>query len=300
MRVLTAIVTHNRCALLSRCLDYVERQHCETNEVIVVDNGSTDSTRKMLSMRGIPYLAQENVGAAGGWHRAISYALARNFEAVWLMDDDGFPDENALSRLIPLLSADVACVSSVVLKENARNEFVFPMPVLDSSGMPVLFARKRKLKTIGDLSLEKSGRLYPFIHLFNGALINLKFAHAIGNVDQRFFIFGEELDYLYRLRRAGRVMSSLDSLHFHPDVSARPYSLEKIYYYLKNSVILHNRYYRFSTLRNILLIPVVLFRTGKRNGIPDAASFLFGRNSRILLRAISRGLRGHLGADFDG
>lgn len=49
MRTSVVIPTHNRCELLRRALDSVWSQSLPVDEVIVVDDGSTDSTPKMLA-----------------------------------------------------------------------------------------------------------------------------------------------------------------------------------------------------------------------------------------------------------
>ena len=89
MNVLAAIVTHNRRELLSRCLDYFQSQMRQLDAILA----STDGTVEMLLRRDIPFVMQESVGSAGGWHRGIQYALEHDFDAAWLIDDDGFADE---------------------------------------------------------------------------------------------------------------------------------------------------------------------------------------------------------------
>ena len=90
--------------------------------------------------------------------------------------------------------------------------------------MPVLWGHPRKLSTLAELRAVALEGTYPFAHFFNGALVSLEAVRQVGNVDRDFFIFGDEVDYFFRLRKVGRVMSVLDALHFHPDVSQRPYS----------------------------------------------------------------------------
>jgi rhamnopyranosyl-N-acetylglucosaminyl-diphospho-decaprenol beta-1,3/1,4-galactofuranosyltransferase len=85
MRVLAVIVTHNRCDLLVRCIDHVQAQTCSPDAILVVNNASTDRTVEVLERRNIPFVTQENVGSAGGWHRGIQHALGHGFDAVWLM-----------------------------------------------------------------------------------------------------------------------------------------------------------------------------------------------------------------------
>jgi len=300
MNILAVVVTHNRSRLLSRCLDHLLQQSRAINDIVVINNASTDDTVEMLERRGITYITQDNVGSAGGWHRGIEYALQQNFDAVWLMDDDGFPHTNALTALTAALVDGVACAASVVVREDKSSHFVFPFPVLDDAELPVLFGLARKLHTLNQLQSKATDGTYPFAHFFNGALISLNCVRQVGNVNQNFFIFGDEVDYFFRLRQVGRVISVLDALHYHPNVTARAYTPAKIYYYIKNTMILNSRYMNQVWLRHVLTIFAVIARTARRNGIGMVLSMIVGRNAPAFYPAIYRGLRAQLGKDFHG
>jgi rhamnopyranosyl-N-acetylglucosaminyl-diphospho-decaprenol beta-1,3/1,4-galactofuranosyltransferase len=300
MSILAVIVTHNRCTLLSRCIDHLQIQTRQAQEILVINNASTDGTVEMLQGRGIPFVTQENVGSAGGWHRGIEHAVDQGFDAVWLMDDDGFPDPTSLAELEARLITGVAAVSAVVVREDERARFVFPFPLLDAAGLPVLIGSPRKLFTVTALKAMATNGTYPFAHFFNGALISVNAVRKIGNVNRDFYISGDEVDYFFRLRKAGSVLSVIDALHFHPDVSQRPYSSAKFYYYLKNTLILNGRYFNAIWLRHLLAVIAVLGRTASRNGVMTALSFVFGTQSRTFYMAIARGLQGKVGKDFNG
>lgn len=275
------------------------RQTCRPDEIVVINNGSTDDTAAMLRDRGVRCITQENVGSAGGWHRGIQCAVEEGFDAVWLMDDDGFPDESALECLIERLVSGVACVSSTVLCENDRERLVFPLPRLNARGLPALFSPRRKLFTVREAIPEAKDDLYPFAHLFNGALVSTAAVRQIGNVNRDYFLFGDELDFLYRLRSAGAVCTVMSARHYHPDVAGRPLTDTKLYYYVKNTLILNQRYFDWIPVRNVLTVAVALARTWRRNGWQEAFSFLSGRKRAILWTAIVRGLRGQVAKDFN-
>jgi len=252
----------------------------------------------MLKVRGIEHHNQPNVGSAGGWHRALSHGIEFGYDCVWLMDDDGYPAPEALERLAAELGPGVACVSSVVVREDEPQRFVFPFPRLDRLGLPVLFHWRRKFVRVQDLEPHLSDGLYPFAHLFNGALISASAAKTVGNVNTEYYLSGDEVDYFFRLRHAGEVLSRLDALHFHPDVSQRPISEMKLYYYVKNTLILNRLYFSKVPLRNLAAVVIALVRTARRNGIGDAMSYMVGGRRRHLARAVRLGLIGQLGRDF--
>ena len=205
MKVLTVVVTHNRSKLLDRCLDAINKQSDPTQDLLVINNGSTDDTEELLTKKNIWFITQENVGSAGGWHLGIKIGLEKGYDACWLMDDDGYPHEQALKNLKLNFNKEIACISSVVLKEDKNSEFVFPFPVLSKNTMPKLFGLPRKIYTLQRLKDISKNQIYPFAHLFNGALISMNAVKRIGNVNKDFYLMGDEVDFLYRLRDYGLV-----------------------------------------------------------------------------------------------
>ena len=299
MKTLAVIVTYNRCALLERCLDHLLSQTVPPTEILVVNNASTDGTVAMLERKRITYTTQPNLGSAGGWHCGIQHAIDGRFDAVWLMDDDGYPDTKALEILQHSLTGDVVCASSIVVCQENPERFVFPFPLLDKLGLPVLFAFPRKITSIKRLLRYADEGVYPFAHFFNGALVLVDAVKRVGNVNRDYFMFGDEVDYYFRLCRVGKVISVIKALHYHPDVSKRPYTPAKVYYFVKNTFFLNRQYMNLTGMRNVLTIVAVLGRTLQRNGVFSALDYLAGKHHHILINAVKRGLRGQIGKDFD-
>ena len=268
------------------------------DKIIVINNSSTDGTDLMLNEMQIDFITQPNLGSAGGWYSGVKHAMLNDFDACWLMDDDGFPDADALGILASKINQQTACVSSVVLKETNRNEFVFPFPVLNKNNFPVIFNTKRRYFNINEITSNLNENSYPHAHLFNGALLNMSIVKEAGNINTDYFIMGDEVDFFYRLRKKGEILTYFDAKHFHPDVSSRRYSKEKIYFLIKNSIIINYLYLDHKFLRSILNIPVVLYRTIRRNGFSYFISLLIGARRKYLFQAIKSGFSGNIGNDL--
>ena len=100
-KVAAIVVTHNRLALLKQCLTALRGQTRALDEIIVVNNGSTDGTAECLAAQsGLTVIQQEDVGAGGGQSAGIKMAYARGHDWFWSMDDDAIPDHDALEQLL--------------------------------------------------------------------------------------------------------------------------------------------------------------------------------------------------------
>lgn len=295
-KVLACIVTYNRCTLLQRCILHLKEQS-SMPDILIINNSSTDGTLDYLKNGNIPHITQDNLGSAGGWWRAIKEGMEGNYNYVWLMDDDGFPDHKALELLLGKMNDNIACVSSVVVQENNPQRFVFGYPKLNKNKLPVIFANPRKYHNFQELDLGIEVA-YPFAFLFNGALINLKAAKEIGNVNKEYFLYGDEVDYFFRMKTWGNVLTYFSAVHYHPDVDNRVIEKNKIYYFIRNTIILNSKYFDKKIMRNILTLGVALYRIGTRNGIASVLSYLIGGNSKYFYNGIIDGFKQKLGKRY--
>ena len=101
------VLTRNRKALLEECVRALLVQTHPVDEVIVLDNASTDGTEEHLRAAGLldePRLRferrEENTGGAGGFREGVRLAVAAGRDWIWLMDDDAEPRPDALERLL--------------------------------------------------------------------------------------------------------------------------------------------------------------------------------------------------------
>ncbi len=100
--LVAVVVTFDRLPLLQRLVARL-REVPALDEVLVVDNASTDGTGEWLAGVGGRVRARtldDNGGGAGGFHDGLDWAVERGADLVWLMDDDGLPEPDCLSTLL--------------------------------------------------------------------------------------------------------------------------------------------------------------------------------------------------------
>lgn len=192
--VAVAAVTYDRHEELAELLQALARQTAPIRTVALVDSGTRPATDVVEAAGGsIHYLRSEaNLGGAGGFAFAILAAIASGARWVWLMDDDGHPeDERCLAELLRAAhehGLDIVSPLVAATDDPTRLSFNF---------------RINGLLTNDRATLEPLGFLPDMVHFFNGALIRTEVFSTIGLPDMKFFIRGDEVDFLARVRKAG-------------------------------------------------------------------------------------------------
>ena len=103
--VTVLVPTYDRSTYLAECLDSLLRQTLPPSQVLVIDDGSTDATRDVLSRYTgrVEVCRSPQLGKGG----ALNIGLARATGAyTWVFDDDDVALPDALERVVAPLEAD--------------------------------------------------------------------------------------------------------------------------------------------------------------------------------------------------
>ena len=103
-KVSVLLATYNRERFIAESLDSVFAQTLPPNQVIVINDGSTDDTTAALApfKRRIEYLESENRGKPSALNLGISKVTG---DYVWIMDDDDVAMSDALERHVAILES---------------------------------------------------------------------------------------------------------------------------------------------------------------------------------------------------
>jgi GT2 family glycosyltransferase len=116
--IAAVVPTHNRKDLLRRSIARLLGQSRPLDGIIVVDNGSTDTTLDMLhsDFPDITVLAlPENTGPAGGYARGLKMAYQKGYDWIWIVNDDAIPRQDALEELFAAMEVCSAAYEVGVL-----------------------------------------------------------------------------------------------------------------------------------------------------------------------------------------
>jgi len=242
-KVIALVVTYNRQALLAQCISALRKQTRKVDNILVINNGSTDHTETWLSNQpDIDLITQENLGGAGGFYTGIKTAFERSYTWLWLMDDDGLPKEDALEKLLENTGETLCLRNCAVINKEDKKSFVWKTgnyATIDEVNEPVI---------------------KNFAHPFNGTLLHKDIIKKVGLPKKELFIWGDETEYLHRIISKNKIpfYTQTNSIHYHP---AGNYSYKndwdyssnwKIYFYIRNRLpILKTRF----SHKSILIYP---------------------------------------------
>lgn len=245
MKINCVVVTYNRLSLLKECLAALESQTYAPNQIVIIDNCSTDGTEAFL--RGLPegkyYVVrtERNLGGAGGFSLGLKTAVAAGCDFAWLMDDDTIPEPTALEELVKVASADpgVGFVCS-------RVDWTDGMPHVMNKA--ALICDKRG----NPLPLQEAGQPASRCRLcsFVSVLVNADAVRKVGLPVKEFFIWCDDIEYTLRISDAGypcyfapqSVAVHKTASNYSPAIHEVPASLAwRFYYQARNRCYMKRR-----------------------------------------------------------
>ena len=212
--VIAVVVTNNRYHSLVNCIESIRSQTIKPNQILVINNGSSDYTSVWLDQQeDIIHLYQENTGSSGGFHKGISWSYQNGYKWVWCMEDDSYPQETALEMLLLHGLNDKSLISSLLIND----------------------------------SYNQGININPF----NGSLIHHSIITKAGLPNANLFCNGAESEYYYRITNKHGFASKTitESLHFHT-ASSSDYHTEwdiksswPLYFKIRNQYVVYQSKY---------------------------------------------------------
>lgn len=208
-RLAVIIVNFNGGGHLERCLASLHDHPPRTAfEIIVVDNASTDGSASAVQTWPDVRLVQlpVNVGFSAGNNAGIR---ATNAELLLLLNNDTIVPPGAIDRLIARLDADLAAAIAGprLVDEHGRVERSFgPMisPLGELRQKLVTRLHDRGFRPISAF-VRHSARRERYVDWVSGAclLVRRFVAVKVGLLDERYFLYTEDVDFCASVRAAG-------------------------------------------------------------------------------------------------
>ena len=258
------------------------------DECILVINGTDEGCSLKFSNIHCIH-TYSNLGGAGGFNLGISRARELGASWIWTSDDDAFPVKNysvkCLVDFCKLNNVDVC--GSLIIDPSNFSESSFPFRV---NG-----------KRTWDVQVISKENFIPYqAHLFNGTVFKSDVFSIIGLPDSGFFIRGDEVDIILKLKKLKIRFGTWTGAHvIHPSGKGElvpiffgllnavvPYSALKYSYQVRNRGLLAIRHRRldwviFDSIRFLLFFKFRVFSRGCRMTFSIYLRGIFGESGEV-------------------
>ena len=256
--VTSVVVTFNRKKYLEENLNALLCQKDVDTDIIIVDNASTDGTEELVKNlissypNRIHYInTKKNLGGAGGFNIGIREAIKHGYRYAWIMDVDSIPEKDALSSLIKkaeVLSDNFSFLGSTVLWTNGKIHRMNQIPVDKYIFDDIDAIKAHNLVRIGNCS-------------FVGCLLNLYYAKQTFLPIADFFIYGDDVEYTFRLADLEKAYLDLDSIIVHKTPTENvgviekeiPERLGRYYYKYRNNIYIRRKQNKKAVLKYLFV-----------------------------------------------
>ena len=207
------IVNYNVEYFLEQCLNSVFKAGRNCNiEVFVVDNNSTDGSIAMLEEKfsDVALIAnKDNKGFSTANNQAIKKAKGKN---ILLLNPDTVVEEETFQKVIAFMADNKDCGGLGVRMVDGKGDFLpeskrgLPTPMVafyKIFGLSSLFPKSKRFGTyhLGFLGEFETNE----IDVLSGAFlcVSKNALEKVGLLDEAFFMYGEDIDFSYRITQAG-------------------------------------------------------------------------------------------------
>ncbi len=256
-KIVAITVTFNTSQYVIRAIDAIEKQTRKVDNIVIVDNCSNAEEKNRIENYVCKYSniklisLNENTGGAGGFSRGMEYAQnSLHPDWFWLMDDDACPEENCLEELLKGAGTeeDVGCLIPLI-KGMDKGQYQLYHYKRESRFLV------RDIPAVGALE-EIPSKVLVESSSFVGPLIAGAAVQALGIVDGSLFIYGDDLEYIYRISRGFKVYLIRSAVIHHRDILTdgmivSPLAWWKDYYQYRNRLFFITKYAQSGMERQI-------------------------------------------------
>lgn len=220
------IVVWNAKKHVIECLESL-REHCRDvcDEVIIVDNASTDGTPELIAEMFPEFKLIRNSGNLG-FAKANNIGIAQSSgEYVCLVNSDVKFTSDCVSPMISFLAEhpEVGMVGPKMLAtdgEVRRSTMRFPTvwnQFCRALGLDIVFKKSRLFG--GLLMAEFDHKTTTPVEVLNGwfVVVRRTALDRVGLLDPQFFMYAEDLDWCYRFHKAGEKIvffADAEAIHY--------------------------------------------------------------------------------------
>lgn len=248
-RVGIVLVNYNGQKFMPDCLESLAKIDYALAQVIVVDNASTDGSADWTQTHypSVTLIRHtHNQGITGGNNAGIEWCKKNNCDYVLLLNNDTVVEPDFLNQLLLQMEPDCLLVPKIYFYDNKS--------LINNHVGGFDYWRGRHLDWFYEKTDSAQSRKIHFAQMAStcALLIPISTFGAIGIMDEAYFMYSDDTDFLTRAVRSGiRIKFVPDAVLYHRESSSSggPNSPLSIYYTNRNRL-----YFMFKHQHNMLAL----------------------------------------------
>jgi GT2 family glycosyltransferase/lipopolysaccharide/colanic/teichoic acid biosynthesis glycosyltransferase len=237
------IVSYNSLTVLKPCLESLQKQSLASeSEIIIVDNASTDGCAAMIS-REYPQVKlianSENVGYSKGVNIGIREAQGACF---LILNPDTVVGKDAIEKLLDFIETkkDAGIVGPKLIfydgniQYSCRRFYDWKVLLLRRTFLGKIFKNSKAVEQHLMLDYDHANLREVDWLLGAAMLVRREAVESVGLMDERFFLYFEDVDWCYRMKQKGW------KVYYYPEsVITHGYARDSAQSVLNRSVLAH-------------------------------------------------------------
>ena len=288
---------------------------------VIVDNGCTDPDAMDVyasahGKRVVILRQRENIGYSGAIRQGLEFARTTDCDRVLVLDDDSVPEPGAIDlfyenlKFFPEPEKVILAGNRIDVADNAK---VFnrlpPKDLMPKGTLFEVFSFSKFLSLIRLLLRVPKPARAPYLPMVpltalvtGGSFIPIEAIRTTELPDPSFFIYGEDLEFSWRMRRKGYdcyvcarpIIRDIDLTFTNEgdhifDLFKPGFREYKVYFRIRNAVIISRR--NTTQAAPVLLLNVLVWTAGLLGIglVSRGPSKTFFSRARVILRAVRDG-----------
>lgn len=293
MKYAVVVVTYNRLTLLKECMYAIFNQERMFDDIVIVDNGSTDGTKEYLSdykdKKNTTILRyEENGGGAFGFTEGIKEVVSHNVDWILLIDDDA------------ILNLDFLKVTDDFIQKESVRAGAYTCTVLT---FDKIYTRHRARHIRKGCFWLKSVPLEEYdkdsfdceVASFCGLIVSKKIVNKIGFPKAEYFIWQDDEEYCERINKYTCIRNINKAILNHKTGKTFNDLNWKMYYGARNEIDKVKSHY--GIVNRIICLIRVCVRCVKYIITANKYSYTRMEVLKMYAKAIHDGLHGQLGVN---
>ncbi|MCZ0756858.1 glycosyltransferase family 2 protein [Anoxybacillus sp. J5B_2022] len=255
MDISIIIVNYNTPKLTVEAIESILKSKTKYSyEIIVVDNHSSDDSVRILKGK-FPNIVvienKQNVGFSKANNQAIKLSKGRY---ILLLNSDTIVKEDTIEKMIEFMdkSKKVGASGCEVVLPNGELDRAchrgFPTPEASFYylvGLARLFPRSRRFNQyhLGYMNLNEPHPIDCLVGAF--MMVRREVIEQVGLLDEEFFMYGEDIDWCYRIKQAGWEIyyCPFTSIIHYKGASSKKKPFKIVYEFHRAMFLFHKKHY---------------------------------------------------------